>query len=176
MRRACRFLVEEGEAEVAEADLRSGRGLLGLGEGGTRLSPPEDDVDVGEAEPAAAAAASFSSAVSIISHESATIAATTPPTDTARCTSSSSSSFLFTRNFSHYCLRKSAATSPPPPPPPLVFFTVACAAAVAAALHNHYSDSERTGEGERSGSCSSGNTDRRRQSARSTLHRSAHNN
>ena len=52
---------EDGEAEVAEADFRSGRGGP-FGEGGTRLSPPEDDeVDVGEADPAAIIA--FSSSI-----------------------------------------------------------------------------------------------------------------
>ena len=52
---------EDGEAEVAEADLRSGLGGP-LGEGGTRLSPPEDDdVEVGDADPAAIAA--FSSSI-----------------------------------------------------------------------------------------------------------------
>ena len=52
---------DEGEAEVAEADLR--RGLGGpLGEGGTMLAPPEDEeVEVGDADPAAIAA--FSSSI-----------------------------------------------------------------------------------------------------------------
>ena len=56
---ACRF--EDGDAEVAEADFKSGLGF-GLGEGGTRLSPPEDeDVEVGDADPAAII--SFSSSI-----------------------------------------------------------------------------------------------------------------
>ena len=58
---------EEGEAEVAEADFK--RGLGGpLGEGGTRLSPPEDDdVEVGDADPAAIAA--FSSSIIFVSSD-----------------------------------------------------------------------------------------------------------
>ena len=46
---------------MAEADFKSGLGF-GLGEGGTRLSPPEDeDVEVGDADPAAII--SFSSSI-----------------------------------------------------------------------------------------------------------------
>ena len=61
---------EEGEADVAEADFKNGLG--GFGEGGTRLSPPEDDeVDVGDADPAAIMA--FSSSILDHSHQGATI-------------------------------------------------------------------------------------------------------
>ena len=47
---------------MAEADFKSGLGGP-FGEGGTRLSPPEDeDVDVGDADPAAII--TFSSSIS----------------------------------------------------------------------------------------------------------------
>ena len=169
--RACRFLVEEGDAEVAEADLRSGRGL-GLGEGGTRLSPPEDDVDVGEAEPAAAASAASLSSVSMITNQ-----CSSPPTQQERQHRRHWMHFFPLLHTQFLPLLLSEKRSA------LVFFTVACAAA--AALHNHYS--ERTGERERerSRSCSSsGNTDGdsllARSLARCLLHstplRSARNN
>ena len=62
---------EDGEAEVAEADFKNGLGGP-FGEGGTRLSPPEDDdVDVGDADPAAIIA--FSSSIFDHSHQGATI-------------------------------------------------------------------------------------------------------
>ena len=55
---------------MAEADFKNGLG--GFGEGGTRLSPPEDDdVDVGDADPAAIMA--FSSSILDHSHQGATI-------------------------------------------------------------------------------------------------------